>query len=186
VPNWLTLEYIFVMKFRAFLPLVLAMATLPMLAQNRPDAEKKPPLFFLKIAANVASHVQSQSLIGFLAIYIDDQTWKAALQDGDLGPFLKGQEAKPGRSAGCLFTTRKDAAICTYFDGDVPYGVVAVRAGAAGTIDGSDILGGYKPVSKQMLKKGKEDLNFTEGAVTTDDHTPLSAFQISSARKAKN
>jgi hypothetical protein len=171
------------MKFRAFLPLVLAMATVPMLAQNQPAAKKKPPLFFLRIAATVASHVQSQSLNGFLAIYIEDQTWKSAVQDGDLGPFLKAQEAKTGRSAGCLFTTRKDAAVCVYFDGNTPYGVVPVRAGSAGKIDGSDILAAYKPVSKQMLKKGKEDLNFTEGAVTTDDHTPLSAFQIASAKK---
>jgi hypothetical protein len=172
------------MKSRVFLRLVLAMATVLTLAQSRPSTEKKPPLFFLKIAANVASHVQSQSLIGYLAIYIDEQTWSAALKDGDLGPFLKGQEAKPGRSAGCLFTTRKDAAVCTYFDKDVPYGVVAVRAGATGTIDGSDILAAYKPVSKQMLKKGKEDLNFTEGAVTTDDGTRVPSFQIT--KKAKN
>jgi hypothetical protein len=174
------------MKFRVSLPLVLATATVLTLAQTQPDTEKKPPLFFLRITANVASHVQSQSLNGFLAIYIDDHTWKAALQDGDLGPFLKGQEAKPGRSAGCLFTSRKDAAVCVYFDGNDPYGVASVRAGAAGTIDGSDILGAYKPVSKQMLKKGKQDLNFTESSVTTDDHTRLSAFQIASARKSKN
>jgi hypothetical protein len=172
------------MKPRVLLCIVLAMATVLTVAQSRPSPEKKPPLFFLTIAANVASHVQSQSLIGYLAIYIDEQTWSAALKDGDLGPFLKPQEAKPGRSAGCLFTTRKDAAVCTYFDNDVPYGVVAVRAGSKGTIDGSDILGAYKPVSKQMLKKSKEDLHFTEGAVTTDDGTRVPSFQIT--KKAKN
>jgi hypothetical protein len=172
------------MKSRVFVGLALAMAAVLAVAQSRPSTEKKAPLFFLKIAANVASHVQSQSLIGYLAIYIDEPTWNAALKDGDLGPFLKPQEAKPGRSAGCLFSTRKDAAVCTYFDGDVPYGVVAMRAGATGTIDGSDILGAYKPVSKQMVKKGKEDLNFTEGAVITDDGTRLSSFQVT--KKAKN
>jgi hypothetical protein len=38
-----------------------------------------------------------------------------------------------------LFTARKDAAVCTYFDGDVPYGVAAVRAEASGKIEARDI-----------------------------------------------
>jgi hypothetical protein len=166
------------MKARLVLPLMLAMATLLAAAQNQPNAEKKPPLFFLKIAADVAGNVQSQSLNGLLAIYIDEQSWKAALKDGDLGPFLKAQEAKPGRSAGCLFSSSKDTAICVYFDGDVPFGVAAVKVGPSGKIEASDVSAAYKAVSKEMLKKGKEEIIFTEGNVNTDDGLPLPAFQI--------
>jgi hypothetical protein len=163
---------------------MLVMAAVLAMAQNQPAAEKKPPLFFLKIAADVAGNVQSQSLNGLLAIYINDKDWKEALKDSDLGPFVKAQEAKPGRSAGCLFSSSKDTAICVYFDGDVPFGVAAVRVGPSGKIEASDISAAYKAVSKGMLKKGKEDLSFTEGMVNTDDGSPLPAFQITSTGKS--
>ncbi len=171
------------MKSKMFLPVVLAMSAVLTVAQNQPSAEKKPPLFFLKTTADVAGNVQSQSLNGFLAIYISDKDWKEALKDGDLGPFLKVQEAKPGRSAGCLFSSSKDTTICVYFDGDVPFGVAAVRVGPSGKIEASDISAAYKAVSKEMLRKGREDLTFTEGNVNTDNGVPLPAFQITSTGK---
>jgi hypothetical protein len=173
-------KYIADMKSRVVVFLVLALAAVLTLAQNQPNREKKPPLFFLKIAADVAGNVQSQSLNGFLAIYVDEKSWNDAVKDSDLGPFLKAQEAQPGRSAGCLFSSRRDTAICVYFGGDVPLGVAAVRTGAGGKIEAGDVAAAYKAVSKEMLKKGKEDLSFTEGKVTTDDGFPLPAFQIAS------
>lgn len=157
-------------------------------AQNQSDPNKaveKEPLYFLKIAADVAGNVQNQPLNGYLAIYLDQQNWAAGLKDGDLGPFLKVKEAKPGRSAACLFSAAKDAAICVYFDGDTPFGVAAVRAGGSGKIEASDIAAAYKAVSKEMLKKGAEELRFEPGDVATDDGQPLPAFLISSAGKFK-
>jgi len=170
------------MKSRLLLLLMIAMAVLAP-AQNQPNAEKKPPLFFLKVAADVAGNVQSQSLNGLLAIYIKDKDWKEALKDGDLGPFMKAQEAKPGRSAGCLFSSSKDTAICVYFDGNAPFGVAAVRVGPSGKIGAADVSAAYKAVSNEMLKKGKEGMTFTESGVNTDDGVPLPAYLITSAGK---
>ncbi len=172
------------MKFRLIVRFMLAMATVLAAAQTQPKAEKKTPLFFLKIAADVAGNVQNQPLNGLLAIYISDKDWKEASKDGDLGPFMKVQQAKPGRSVGCLFSSRKDTAICVYFDGDVAFGVAAVRVSASSKIEVSDVSAAYKAVSKEMLRKGKEDLTFTEGNVNTDDGAPLPAFQITSGGKS--
>src|SRR5262249_28322509 len=138
------------MKYKMLAILALA-AALQAAAQSQPDQAKKDPLFFVKIAANVAGNVQRELVNGSAVIYVDDQNWAAGLKDGDLGPFLKLQEAKPGRSAACLFTRDKDAAVCVYFNGDSPFGVAAVKAGASGKLEASDIAAAYKPLSKEML-----------------------------------
>jgi hypothetical protein len=174
------------MKTRVVVFLMLAMTALLAVAQSQPAAETKTPLFFLKIAADVAGNVQSQPLNGFFAIYVDDKNWKAAEKDSDLGPFLKKQEAKPRRSAGCLFSSKKDTAICVYFDGDVAFGVAAVRVVPGGKIEAKDVSAANKSVSKDMVKKGGEDLTFTDGQVNTDDGTPLPAFQITSKKPSDN
>ncbi len=159
-------------------------------AQNQPGpagAEKKEsqkdPLSFVKIAADIAGNVQPGSLNGFLALYIDDQSWASGLKDGDLGPFLKVKEAKPGRSAACLFAPAKDVAICVYFDGDTPFGVTAVKAGASGKIEAGDVPGAYKDVSKEMLKKGEQELRFEPGDAATDDGRAVPAFLVATGPK---
>jgi hypothetical protein len=143
-------------------------------------------LFFVKIAAGIADNVQHETVNGALAIYLDDQHWAAGLKDGDLGPFLKVKEAKPGRSATCLFRESKDSAVCVYFDGDSAFGVAAVKAGAGGKIEASNIAAAYKPITKEMLKKGTEALTFTPGQITTDDGQPLPAFVVATATKSKS
>jgi hypothetical protein len=155
-------------------------------AAENPTPEKKDPLFFVKIAGDVAGNVQSQSLDRHLAIYIDDKNWSEGLKDSDLGPFLKVKEAKPGRSAACFFSSSKDAATCVYFDGDTPFGVAAVKAGASGQIQASDITAAYKTVTKEMLKKGSAELDFSPMDVNTDDGTPLPAFGVSSTAKPQD
>ena len=145
--------------------------------------EKKVPLAFVKIAADVARNVQPQSLIGYLAIYIDSKAWDSGLKDSDLGPFLKVKEAKPDRSAVCFFSDTKDAATCVYFDGDAAFGVTAVKAGASGKIEAGDVRNAYKPVSKDMLKKGEQELLFEPGDANTDDGYPLPAFQVATGSK---
>ena len=152
-------------------------------AAEKPAPEKKDPLFFVKIAGDVAGNVQSQSLNGYLAIYIDEKDWSEGLKDSDLGPFLKAKEAKPGRSAACFFSSGKDAATCVYFDGDSPFGVAAVKAGASGQIQPADITTAYKAVTKEMLKKGSADLDFSPTDLSTDDGTPLSAFGVTSTTR---
>jgi hypothetical protein len=148
--------------------------------QNQAQQAKEEPLAFVKRAAAVANNVQPESVNGSLGIYISDQNWATGLKDGDLGPFLKVKEAKAGRSAACLFTQSKDAAVCVYFDGKDPSGVAAVKAGPSGKIEAGAIA--IKPVSKEMLKKGTEEFIFTESNISTDDGQPLPAFVVTPAK----
>jgi hypothetical protein len=154
-------------------------------AQNQPDQGKKDPLAFVKVAAVIAANVQHETVVGATGIYIDQQIWAAALRDGDLGPFIKVKEAKTGRSAACLFSESKDSAVCVYFDGDTPFGVAAVKAAASGKIDAEAVAAAFKPVSKEMLKKGNEELSFSPTDVATDDGQPLPAFLVTVAAKPK-
>jgi hypothetical protein len=165
--------------FTAIMLLVSGLAS----AQAKPDAEKKDPRFFVKIAANVASNTQPKDLDGFLAIYVDSQTWAAGLKDGDLGPFLKLKEEKPGRCAIFFFSPDKDSAIGVFFDGDSAVGVAAPKAGSSGKIEPGDISAAYKAVSKEMLKESGKEFQFSEGEAATDDGQPLVAFQVTSASK---
>src|SRR5260221_10145628 len=104
------------------------------LAQNQASQEKSHPQSLTQTAATVASNAKHQDLNGYLAIYVSPENWASGLKDGDLGPFLKQKEAKPGRSVVFLFSQSKDAAICVYFDGATAFGMTAVKAGAGGKI----------------------------------------------------
>jgi hypothetical protein len=152
------------------------------MAQDKPGAEKKDPLPLVKVATNVATNSQHQDLNGFLVIYVDAKSWASGLKDGDLGPFLKLKEEKPGRSAVLFFSSDKDSAIGVFFDGDSPVGVTAAKA-KNGKIEASDISAGYKPVLKEMLKETGQEFQFTPGDVATDDGQPVQGFQITSAGK---
>jgi hypothetical protein len=176
------------MKLRMLTPFIAAALLLSGLAaaQNKPSAEKNDPLSLVKIASNVASNTQHQDLNGFLAIYVDSESWAAALKDGDLGPFLKLKEVKPGRSAVLFFSPEKDTAISIFFDGNSPFGMTFAKA-KSGKIEDGDISSAYKPVSKEMLKDAGQELQFNKGDVSTDDGQPLTAFQITSTgKKATN
>jgi hypothetical protein len=168
------------MKYRSAIFLFLAGACMAALAtaQNPPAAAKMDPLAFVQTAADVATNLHHGSLDNYLGIYIDPKNWASGLKDGDLGPFLKTQEAKPNRSAVCLISSAKDAAVCVYFDGDKAYGATAVRAGASGKIEDKDIASGYKIVNQELLEKGAVKLRFEPSDVSTDDGAPLPAFQI--------
>ena len=84
------LTYSIGMKLRMLAAYVVVTLLISGLAtgQNKPDAEKKDPLSLVKIAANVVSNSQHQDLNDFLAIYVDQDTWAAALKD-DLAKLLK-------------------------------------------------------------------------------------------------
>lgn len=170
------------MKFQviaSFFAAVLLVTALA--AQNKAGTETKDPLPLVKIAANIGSNIQDRNLNGFLAIYIDSQSWAAGLKDGDLGPFLKLKDAKPGRSAVLIFSPEKDTAIAVFFDGDSVIGATSAKA-KSGKIDASDISP-VKPVAKEALKDKLQDWEFTKGDVATDDGQPIPGFQISSPAK---
>lgn len=148
-------------------------------AQNPSAPEKPGPLFFIRIAADVAVNVQPQRLDKFLAIYVSDENWASGAKDSDLSAFLKLKEYKPGRSAAFFFTQAKDAAICVFLDGKSPFGVVAVKAPAGGSLQPAEIAAAYKDVTQGMLKRSDQAWQFTEGGgVNADDGTALPAFQI--------
>lgn len=175
-------RYIVAMKPRILTSMFFAGILISALAfaQTQPAPEKADPLVFVKTAASIAGNVQHDSLDRFLGIYVSEEHWSSGSKDSDLGPFLKLKEAeaKPGRSVIFFFSDSKDAAICVYFDGQTPFGVAAVRAGASGGIQAADVAAAYKPVSKDMLKKGDQEWHFTQSGVNTDDGTSLPAFQI--------
>jgi hypothetical protein len=164
--------------FLAWVLLVSAIAT----AQNKPDAEKKDPLPLVKIAVNIAGNLKDHNLNGFLAVYIDSESWASGLKDSDLGPFLKLKETKPNRSAVLIFSPEKDTGICVFFDGDSAFGATGARA-KDGKMEADAISAAYKPVTKEMLKDAGQDFQFTRGDVTTDDGQAVPAYQISSAAK---
>jgi len=153
---------------------------------NQEKQEKKDALFFVKSAAEIAGVVEHEMVNGSLGIYIAEENWKAGLNDGDLGPFLKVKEGKAGRSAACLFSQDKNSAVCVYFDGSSPFGVAAAKAGAGGKIEAADVSAAFKPVSKEMVGKGADELTFTPGPVSTDDGQELPAFAIAATAKTKD
>lgn len=170
------------MKSKILAMVVLLAAVVGLSAQGQPGKVESDPLFFVKIAANVASNVQHETVEGSLGIYISDQNWAGGLKDGDLGPFLKVKEAKPGRSAACLFAQDKSSAVCVYFDGNTPFGVAAVKAAATGKIEPGDVSGAYKTVSKDVLKKGSDELTFAHTDLGMDNGQPLPAFIVTAAK----
>src|SRR6202049_1932130 len=148
------------MKFKIAASLVLIALVVSGLAvaQNQACPAKTDPLVLVQIAVNVASN-SHQNVDGYIAIYVEPEKWAAGLKDSDLGPFLKFKEQKPGRRAVFLFSQSKDAAIGVYFDGDTAFGMTAVKAGASGKIEASDISAGYKAVTKEMLKATGQEVH---------------------------
>lgn len=170
------------MKTRTFFALFLTVVCLAALAsaQNAPAADKKDPLTFVQTAVDIAYNLHHGSLDNYLGLYVDANNWASGLKDGDLGPFLKGQEAKPTRSAACLFSSAKDGAVCVYFDGDKAYGAVSVHA-VNGKMEDKDVTAAYKPVTKELLEKNSPKLRFDPAGVNTDDGAALPGFAISLA-----
>ena len=170
------------MRTRTAILLILAGACLSALAaaQNQPAAggAKRDALAFVQTAADVANNIRHESLENYLGIFVDAKNWAAGLKDGDLGPFLKTQEAKQDRSAACFFSSAKDAVVCVYFDGDKAYGAAAVHAASSGKIEDKDIAAAFKTVTKEMLEKSSVKLRFAEAEVSTDEGVQLPGFQV--------
>ena len=167
------------MKFKMIALAVLLVLLVSGLAtaqgQGGPEND---PLAFIKTAINVANNTKYQNVDGHLAIYIGPEKWAAALKDGDLGPFLKLKEAKPGRSAVFILSVSKDTAVGVYFDGGTPFGMTAVKAGSNGKIEPGDISAGYKAITSEMLKATGKEFSFEAVPINTDDGDSLTAYLI--------
>lgn len=146
--------------------------------QTKLDPDGKEAIPYVKMAAEIALNAQQPSLNNFLAVYVSYRDSDQAAKDGDLGPFMKIKQAEPhgGWSAVCLFSPKKDAATCVYFDGKSPFGVTSVKAGGDGKL--GDAAAGYKRVTRDMRTKNEQKLSFTETTVTTDYGAGLTGFQI--------
>lgn len=168
------------------LAFVLAVLVIPFAAGQSPgnlsSDDFKGPDYYVRVAADVALNIQADSLNGFLGVYISPKNWDSASKDSDLSPFMKLKQAGPkaGRSAACLFSSGKDAAVCVYFDGDVAFGVATAKAAPGKPIAPADIDASYKPVTREMLKTSDKKLHFTEGTANTDDGAEIPAFALAS------
>lgn len=159
--------------------MLAALSIAPVLmGQQKLDGDGKAALPYVKIAADVARNVQKDSLNNFLAIFISYRDSDQALQDDDLAPFMKIKKAEPMSywSSVCFFSTKKDTAICVYFDEKRPFGVVAVKAGPDGKM--GDVAAAYRAVSKDMLAKNEHKLSLQEIIVHTDTGAGLTGFQV--------
>lgn len=163
-------------KLAALLVLCGLMISGVAMPQSQGSAESDP-LALIKIAINVASNTK-QNVDGHLAILVTPEKWAAGLKDGDLGPFLKLKEQKPGRSAVFIISPAKDTAIGVYFDNGVAFGMTAVKAGSSGKIEPGDISAGYKAITSEMLKATSKQFNFEAVSINTDDGESLAAYLI--------
>src|SRR5260221_2031087 len=174
------------MKSRMIVRLILIGVFLATVASAQNQApEKKEPLFFIKIAAEVASNVHNESLNGYLGFYVGPNNWPSGLSDSDTGPFMKLKEAKPDRSAVFFYSESRDAIVCVFLDGAAPFGIVTAWADSGGTIEGGNLAAAYQIVSKEMLKKSEKELSFSESEIAADDGQPFPAYRITIQEKPK-
>lgn len=167
------------MRFvRIFVFLAGLLIVLPVQSQHKLSPDGKEAIPYVRMAAEVALNLQQSSLNNYLAVFISYRDWDQAVKDVDLGPFMKLKQAEPmgGRSAVCLFSSKKDAATCVYFDEKHPFGVTAVKAGTDGKL--GDPAAAYQRVTTEMRKRNEQKLNYVESTVTTDYGAGLTGFQI--------
>jgi hypothetical protein len=166
--------------------LLICATTITGFAQTKTQAlPKEAPLSLVDTAVTIALRTQQQNFDGFVAVYISPENWDAALKDGDLEPFLKLKEKKPGRSA--VVVTPPNAnnieapTVCIYFDGDKAFGVTVARSKDGAKPSAGDIADAYKAVTKAMTQKNGLEFELEPGEVSTDDGAPLRAYTINNA-----
>lgn len=145
--------------------------------------ERKDALFFVRIAGDVYGHLRHLTPNNFLAFYIDQENWNAAMLDRDLAPFLELKDARRrktrnGRSAACIFSPDRGMGLCVYFDGESPFGVATARVSVSGRIEPQRVAYSYQGASKDLLKKNRQKLNFLPTGLIMDDGRILPAFLI--------
>jgi hypothetical protein len=162
----------------AFIVAALLIAPHPAQSQHKLDNDGKQALPYVKMATEIILNTQKQSLNNFLAVYVSYRDSDQAAKDSDLGPFMAIKQAVPhgGWSAVCLFSPKKDSAVCVYFEERTAIGMTAVKAGADGKL--GDAAAAYQRVTRDMRTKNEQKLNFAETTVTTDYGAGLTGFQI--------
>lgn len=166
------------MRIHSPIPLLLGAVILAM--QLPPAAaQSNQTLKLVRVASDVASHLQAASLDGGVAIYIAPVTWTEAMTDSYFGPFLATQDPTPSRSAVCLFSKMKDRAVCVYFDGAQAYGFTSVTSDSEHPFTAASAAASYRPITPDLLQAVPREINFTATtAITLDDGQQLTAFSI--------
>jgi hypothetical protein len=175
------------MKSKYLVPALVLMLGfgLPALCQKLPSddltqEQKQSITSRIVTSIQVAKKIQKESLEGYLAIVVDEQTWEPASRDGDVGSWIKLNSVKSGRSMVLLLSPTADAGIAVFFDGDVPFGVAAAHsAKKKAKIPEADIIASYKPISEEMIAMGSGAASLNPGVVNTDAGAALMAFRIS-------
>ena len=139
---------------------------------------------YARMALNVASLTQHQSMDGYLAVFVDDKSWTKLTKDGDLGPFLKLKEQKAERRMVYMLPNSPDGLrVVVYFDGPAATGVAAFTPGPDAKIDADAV----KPVPKETLKAvdAAGGWTFDREDVTSDDGDPVPAYRIAKSESRK-
>jgi hypothetical protein len=174
------------MKFLMAALLICATAITGFAQTKNQVPPQEDPLSLVDTAVTIALRTQQQNFDGFVAVYISPENWDAALKDGDLGPFLKLKEKKPGRSAVVLTPPNINIqafTVCVYFDGDKAFGVTAASSKEGVKPSAGDIAGAYKTVTKAMTQKKGLEFELEPGEVSTDDGAPLRAYTINNTSR---
>lgn len=163
--------------------LLTAPAATPQAALSNDTSDMKDALFFVRIAGDVYGHLRHLTPNDFLAVYIDQENWNAAMRDRNLHPFLELKDARRrktrnGRSAACIFSPTREMGLCVYFDGESPFGVATARVSVSGRIEPQRVANSYQGASKDLLKRNRQKLNFIPTGVVMDDGRTLPTFLI--------
>lgn len=163
------------MKLLSPLPLLLGLG---ILSAQLPVATAQDALQQARTAANVATHVQYDSIDGYAAIYVSPQNWQAATADKNLGPFLEAQEASPSRSAVCLFSKARNTGICVYFDGGTAYGVTALVSDWNHPYTVAGVSDSFQQATPDLLEKASERISLAPTTIKLDSGQTLPAYAI--------
>jgi len=180
------LRYIIGMKLLMTALLICATSIASFAQTKNPAPPRDNPLSLVDTAVTITLRTQQQNFDGFVAVYISPENWDAALKDGDLGPFLKLKEKKPGRSAVVVVPPNANteaSTVCVYFDGDKALGVTAAHSKDGAKPSAGDIANAYKAVNNAMTEKKGLEFELEPGQVSTDDGGQLPAYTINHASR---
>ena len=152
----------------------------PSAAQTKAEAppEKRSILRLVEASAAVARKLHAQSLVGYVAIYVNESNRAALLTDSDIGPFLKFKEHETNRAAIILMSGSNGYVFCTYFREDSPVGTVALPPPRKSKITVEQIAKSYHEFAAGMLTGRRPALQLAEGNVTSDDGAAIPSYKI--------
>jgi hypothetical protein len=133
------------------------------------------------MAAGVSLGFKHDTVDEYHAIFFHPDNWDAGQKDKLFGPFLSNQEKKDNRAAVIMFSSSEDEVICVYFQDEVPYGAVLIKAEIGHAFETKEIASAYKPVTAEMIVPYDKKLTFIKTLMPLDDGTMVKSFMIGEA-----